>query len=208
MGAGFCRNWYRRATGFDQIEAPQIEYASQAYDIGQFKAVLNGGDMPAPAGFGCIGRAWLPRRNLIGHVQDKAHWDADEVPRLPIDFDFAYWNAAPSDQQCRYLQGGDSIRLVNLCPTTDPACHPDQHRNQVIDIELPQQALFLLAQDVDQKISVINLVIDTVILNLPLHQLELVWRARWPCDETLQTLRLLYVSEPEQLARLAALQAE
>uniref|UniRef100_UPI003A9571EC DUF2169 domain-containing protein n=1 Tax=Marinomonas gallaica TaxID=1806667 RepID=UPI003A9571EC len=37
-------------------------------------------------------------------------------PKLPLDFDFAYWNAAPKDQQIDYPQGGEDVVLIGLHP--------------------------------------------------------------------------------------------
>ena len=39
----------------------------------------------------------------------------DEVfPFLPDDFDERYYQAAPADQQCNYLQGEEAVELFNL----------------------------------------------------------------------------------------------
>lgn len=51
----------------------------------------------SPAGFGPLGKAWAPRLALAGTYD--ARWLDERHPRLPEDFDFAYWNGAPADQQ-------------------------------------------------------------------------------------------------------------
>jgi hypothetical protein len=209
LGLGFCRKWYWQASGIDAIAAPQIDYPLAPYSVSAFNRTMQGEAMSAPAGLGCVGRAWLPRRALAGTVEDKADWQADDIPRLPRDFDFAYWNACPPDQQCRHLSGGELIRLVNLCPQHHPASHVDGHHNQIIDIELPQQACVLLALhqgDVAEGLQIESLVIDTVHIDLHEQKLELTWRICLPCDETISTLRLIHADQPQQLARLAELQ--
>ena len=201
LGLGFCRNWYWKATGFARLAAPQIDDPKQPFDLAAFTRALSGSELPLPAGTGCIGRAWLPRRQLIGHFQDKAVWGEDELPRLPFDFDFAYWNAAPPDQQCPHLCGGERLRLVNLCAFGDPLARPDSQGNQVLQLTLPEASMALLVQDAAGQVAAIKLVIDTVIVDVPGRTLELVWRACWPVDHQACTLRLLHLTEPEQIAR-------
>jgi hypothetical protein len=59
-----------------------------------------------------LGRAWLPRRTLAGTANEA--WLKDQWPLVPQDFDFAYWNCAPADQQTAYLSPGTRIQLINL----------------------------------------------------------------------------------------------
>ncbi len=120
VGMGFCPNWYAKASHMQSVPAPQIDYPQAPFDLTAFERSLKGAAMPAPAGFGPIGRAWLPRRKLVGSVAEPTTPQPDDVPGLPPDFDFAYWNVSPADQQCRHLTGGESIRLVNCCPLHHP----------------------------------------------------------------------------------------
>ncbi|HAQ24498.1 MAG TPA: hypothetical protein DCQ80_00760 [Pseudomonas sp.] len=60
-------------------------------------AVIAQGYGHRPAGFGIRGRAWAPRLQTAG-TYDRQWLDA-RWPLLPRDFDFAYWNGAPEDQQ-------------------------------------------------------------------------------------------------------------
>lgn len=213
VGIGFCRQWYWQASQINSFAAPQIEYPHTPYDVDAFQRCLQNGTIAAPAGFASVGRAWLPRRSLAGTVQ--THWQANEIPRLPKDFDFGYWNAAPRDQQCRHLTGGEVIRLVNLCPQNHPACHVDAQQNHVIDITLPKHACVLMAAIAANSASnpsneaglrIETLVIDTVHINLLEQRLELTWRLCLSCDDDITSMRLIYATKPEQLARLAELQ--
>jgi hypothetical protein len=71
------------------------------------------GDYP-PMAFGPLGRGWTPRLQYAGtYDQD---WVDNTFPFLPADFDEAYYQAAPLDQQMPYPQGGEEVVLVNLSP--------------------------------------------------------------------------------------------
>jgi hypothetical protein len=214
VGMGFCPHWYWQATQLNSVAAPQIEYAQRPITLADFERCMQGNPMPPPAGFGAIGRAWLPRRKLVGQVEQKNQWQPDDVPQLPKDFDFAYWNAAPQDQQCRHLTGGEALRLVNLCPPDHPASVRDQNGNQIIDIELPPHSLALLVAlegDQGEQLRIETLVIDTVLINMqPEGQspatIELTWRIALPVDTDITRLRLLHITEAAQRERLAQLQ--
>lgn len=64
--------------------------------------------------FGPIGRGWAPRCKLAGTYDDK--WLEDTFPFLPADFDDAYFQAAPQDQQIETPGGGETVTLLNLTP--------------------------------------------------------------------------------------------
>lgn len=65
-----------------------------------------------PLSFGVVGRNWLPRYPLAGTYDQ--NWIDNVFPFLPADFDNAYFQAAPLDQQIPYLQGGEQVALANL----------------------------------------------------------------------------------------------
>ncbi len=67
-----------------------------------------------PMSFGPIGRGWSPRADLAGTYDQK--WLDDVFPFLPADFDDAYYQSAPTDQQAPYPQGGEPVALINLTP--------------------------------------------------------------------------------------------
>lgn len=67
-----------------------------------------------PMAFGPVGRNWMPRRQYAGTYD--AEWVAHKLPFLPDDFDYQYFQAAPSDQQIPYPQGGEPVILLNLTP--------------------------------------------------------------------------------------------
>lgn len=72
------------------------------------------GSACTPVGFGVVGRAWLPRRPLAGTFDFT--WKRDRWPLAPRDFDPAFHQSAPVDQQLDVYEGGEQVRLVNLTP--------------------------------------------------------------------------------------------
>lgn len=68
----------------------------------------------APVGFGLVPRGWLPRRALAGTFD--ADWQQRRWPLAPRDYDPAFHQSAPEDQQLQRYVGGEPVRLVNLTP--------------------------------------------------------------------------------------------
>lgn len=180
LGRGFARGWYLSAARVRAIPAPRFSAVRQPVSARQFWRGVKGHDLPAPTGFGVVGRGWLPRRALAGTFIDKAEWGADEVPMLPDDFDFAYYNGAPLAQQCPYLAGQEEITLTNLCRHDHPAATLDENGNTLLRFILPRQVLVVLAADAAGGLLVKRMVIDTVIIDPDAGQLDLVWRVLLP----------------------------
>ena len=67
-----------------------------------------------PMSFGPVGRGWEPRYKLGGTYDDT--WLDEVFPFLPADFDDAYFQAAPADQQMDTPKGGEEVALLNLTP--------------------------------------------------------------------------------------------
>ena len=206
LGRGFARHWYLEAQQIATVPAPRIFYPKQPCTAEQFWQGAADKDLPPPAGLAPIGRGWLPRRTLAGSIREKAQWDQDEVPMLPEDFDFAYWNCAPADQQCAHLAGLEQFTLTNLCRHDHPSARADRIGNTVLRFTLPQQVLFLLLADARDKLLVLRLAIDTVLIDTDAGTVELVWRALVPADAGQVAARLMHVSEPEQIARVTLLE--
>lgn len=87
----------KRAPSFEDAQAPSVKSSN---------------DRPTPRGFGPIAAHWQPRIGLAG-TYDEA-WQASRAPLLPNDFDPAYWNVAPEDQQLPDYQPGEEVRLYNM----------------------------------------------------------------------------------------------
>lgn len=68
-----------------------------------------------PAGFGVLAPNLLPRRALAGTYD--SDWNFRRRPLPPADFDTAFFNGAPADQQIDgFLKGDEEIHLENLHP--------------------------------------------------------------------------------------------
>lgn len=206
VGRGFARQWYLKATRTRKLPAPRTEYASTPVTASQFWRAARGGALPQPAGLGIIGRAYLPRRLLVGKIVEKKVWGEDEFPRLPKEFSHQYWNSAPVDQQCGHLQGQERINLINLCAPDAPYARADANGNSVVRFTLPLQSLYVLAATQDGKVSVHSMAIDTVVIDLDAAQVHLVWRIYLPADGHLLQAQLLHATQEAQLQRIAQLQ--
>ncbi len=69
-------------------------------------------DRPPPSGFGPVAAHWQPRVKLAGTYDEK--WKKDRCPLLPADFDPAFFNIAPSDQQLPGYVVGETVRLDGM----------------------------------------------------------------------------------------------
>ena len=206
LGRGFARHWYLDLKHIHELPAPRISYASLPCTATQFWQGAAGKDLPPPAGLAPIGRGWLPRRTLAGSIEEKDKWGPDDVPALPEDFDFAYWNSTPPDQQCPFLAGQEQFALTNLCRHDHPSARADQRGNTVLRFTLPQQVMCLLLADKQDQLLVLRLAIDTVLIDPEAATLELVWRTIVPADAGQTAARLLHVMEPAQIARIELLE--
>lgn len=206
LGRGFVRNWFLAAKKTVELPAPRITYKRSPCDVRQLIQVAAGGELPAPAGFGCIGRGWMPRRALVGNLPEQSQWKNDDVPLLPLDFDFGYWNSAPVDQQCSYLAGGEQFSLTNLCQHDHPSATVDANGDTQLRFMLPHQALVLLTTDVEDKLNVLRLQLDTVVIDPEATTVELTWRLCVAADGTFRNARLIHATEAAQLERLRELE--
>lgn len=188
-GTGLPDAAYFQATGTRSIAAPQIEDAAALFDARTFCQALKHGvsapfTTPAcePAGFGPRPKSHPARRALIGTI-DQAFIGGGAA--LPPDFDFAFWNAAPPDQQTDYLLGDETLQLINLCAADTPGATVDAQGNMRLRLALPAHECFLLCRQRDGTLFRHALVIDTVLVEPERRTLTLVWRAALP-----QTLAL------------------
>jgi hypothetical protein len=116
--------------------------------------------------FGPIGRSWEPRYKLAGTYDQ--NWLDNVFPFLPADFNDAYYQAAPSDQQMPYLKGGEDVYLANLTP--DGKCH-----FRVPALEMPVG--FFRKKGEKEEIQA---VIDTLVIEPDLRRFTITWRANRP----------------------------
>lgn len=119
-----------------------------------------------PMSFGPVGRGWEPRLGYAG-TYDQA-WLDEVFPFLPSDFDAAYYQSAPADQQIAYPKGGEEVVLVNLTPQGRSAF-------KLPEIEVP--VVFFRKKGEDYKAQA---VIDTLMIEPDEGRLSLVWRTHLP----------------------------
>ena len=196
-GRGFASEWYLKATDIKRLAAPQLEYPEAAFSARLFEYSSLGEAELVPAGLGFIGRAWLPRRKLVGTFDTSTSWRSDDVPRLPRDFDFRYWNGAPEDQQCEHPTGGERITLVNLTP---PGA--EFARDGIAKFDLPSEQLYLVAVNDENAVAAVPLVIDTIVIDTQAGNVELTWRLCLIADGEFADVQLHHAATPEQLDRL------
>jgi len=116
-----------------------------------------------PMSFGPIGRGWLPRYKLGGTYDDD--WLEQHFPFLPPDFNEAYYQSAPDDQQTRHLSGGETVSLLNV--TED-----GKRMFTLPEFEVPVTFFKRKSERQEQLAG-----IDTVILDPDNNRFTMTWRA-------------------------------
>lgn len=166
-----------------RLPAPQIEYPHRPVSsldvINQRDDVANARQMGeavkcyanTPAGLGVVGRAWTPRLQCAGTYDDA--WSKERWPHLPSDFDFAYWNAAPNDQQLVRLPPNAELELVNLVA-------PEHAPEGILRTVLPGHRAVTLLRLQNGSVFPFPMAIDTLILDAESLHVDLVWRTLFP----------------------------
>ena len=171
VGRGFADS--KHADRDQLIPAPQFELPSEP--INRF------GKLYRPAGWGPIAKHWLPRRNLCGTADDA--WKASRWPLRPLDFDFRYYQSAPSGLiYPGYLQGNEKIHLSGL--------HP--HRD--INSRLPGVVPKIFAMQKNNLITVESMRLDTLHIDTTINQASLTWRLSFPKTSDLNVVQIVYDS--------------
>jgi len=124
---------------------------------------------------------------------------------LPEDFDFAYWNGAPLDQQTPFLKGDEVFSLVNLCPPGTPGACLDNEGNTLLRLTLPGHQPLLMVRYAEGDIVPTALELDTVIVNPDDASLVLVWRCALPLEPRIRKAEAMMLDR-EEMAQLTALQ--
>lgn len=102
VGSGYAVN----SRSLISHTAPNFEYPSAP-----FRGPNNG----RPAGYGPVGRHWMPRIRHAGTYGEE--WKRTRDPLLPLDFNRAYYQCAPDDQQTAApLIGYEAVQLGNFTP--------------------------------------------------------------------------------------------
>ncbi len=143
-----------------------------------------------PMSFGPVGRSWQPRIGYGGTYDDD--WLDQRFPFLPDDFDLRYFQSAPADQQCDYLQGGEQVRLVNLTPG-------GRCRFQIPQLDVPVCFFRKKSRRVEKKA-----VIDTLVIEPDEGRFTLTWRTQIPLQRNLFEIPEIVVGSKRWSGRGAA----
>jgi hypothetical protein len=171
VGTGFAAS--SRTERLDGLALPNLEDPR--------RPIKEWSDRPSVAGFGVIGRDWLPRR-AYGGTYDQA-WTDQRSPLLPLDFDERFFNAAPADQVVKpHLRGGEPVSLAN-CSADGP-----------LTFALPR---LTLAMSVDwaggPRGQDIPPLLDTVLLDPDERRVVINWRSTFPCGRKLRQIQRVAV---------------
>jgi hypothetical protein len=134
-----------------------------------------------PMSFGPIGRGWQPR-SRYGGTYDQ-NWIDNIFPFLPPDFDSRYYQAAPTDQQIPYPQGGEPVGLLNLTP----------EGRTVFRLPKKNMLVWFLLQNGEE----INkpALLDTIILEPDARRFMLVWRAALPLKRNMFEVEMVVIGD-------------
>ena len=124
-----------------------------------------------PVALGPIGRNFAERVKLAGTYD--AQWLDNVFPFLPKDFQPAYYQAAPTDQQIPYPRGGETIHLYNLTPD-------GRLTFQVPTVPTP--ILFVRPKHGDVNAEMI---LDTIAIDGEARKIFLTWRASLPLKKNM-----------------------
>ena len=162
-GTGFMTE--AAARHVDGWSAPQIGLLAEFMDIRPFAPMAVHGTMP-------LAKAWLPRRAAAGTFD--AAWERDRHPRMPLDYDLGFWNAAPRRLQLApYLQGDEVVEIGGM-----------SHKRETISLRLPGARLALRSLATPSA-DPVAMVLDTVELDVEgiddgAISVAMLWRAIVP----------------------------
>lgn len=142
----------------DRVEAPQIESLDDPVtELGRPYRV---------EGLGVIARSWQPRLKRAGTMDEE--WQRTRCPKLPLDFDFAFYNGAHSDLIApSYLKGDENVMLEGLSP------------NGTLEFSLPNYKLGILVHYKNGTMGIAPVFLDTLFVDITLMKARLVWRAQF-----------------------------
>ncbi len=167
------RGHMRSKQGIDGCPLPNTEELD--------KPVIDPGGAYRPMSLGPIGRNWLPRFRHAGTSDQR--WLDDRAPFWPDDFSYAYFQAAPPDQQIPYPVGGEQVVLRNLTPDGN------------VTFRLPSMAMPVWFVSGDLRDTRVDAAIDTVSIEPDLGRFSLAWRAAIPMRRSCFDLEQVIVGE-------------
>lgn len=171
------------ADGQEAIPLPNVELPSNLLTVR--------GQQVSPAGFGPIPDVWSTRMKKFGQIDDdykKKRW-----PWYPESLDWAFFNAAPEDQQIRDdLRGDEELVFEHL--------HPNiwQYRSFLPGLRI--RCFLTELVHAHQDLREIPARLDTVWVSPEEEKLILVWRGHLPIktERLLEVFNLFVMTEPVQ----------
>lgn len=149
---------------FSDAKALQGKLLPATAELG--KPIANRKGKYRPMSFGAVGRNFSSRTKLAGTYDER--WQEERFPFLPSDFDPAYFQAAPPDQQTAHPRGGEEVVLLNLTPE-GRTC-----------FTLPKLEIPVELTEVSRHRSESLAVVDTIVIEPDLRRLTMCWRASFP----------------------------
>ena len=169
VGTGFSSEG--RAERMEGLRLPNLEDPSQLIDRWKMR--------PPIAGFGFVGRGWLPRRLLAGTYD--AAWSEQRSPLLPGDFDARYYCGAPEGLVAMpHLRGGESVHVQGAS------------RKGVLTFDLPTPDLDVVIS-IRRDMATVKPILDTVIIEPDDERVVLSYRATVPCPKLLPHVEIVQV---------------
>jgi hypothetical protein len=181
------KGYSRRGGGLKGLALPNLEDPKRR--IGSWR------NRPTPVSFGPVGRTWEPRIRYAGNYDKK--WLKNRSPLLPEDFNEAFYNCAPEDQQMPgYLRGDEEVRVQNMHRQ-----HPD-FRCHLPGVRI--RALLDRKMGTSNELEDITMNLDTLWVDMEALKLVLVWRGRIAAAKASEGGTVLIVEEPLDTARRPA----
>jgi hypothetical protein len=173
VGTGFAATGSRER--LDGLALPNLE--------GPDAPVKSWKDRPEPAGFGFVGRDWMPRTELAGTYDDK--WQSDRCPLLPTDFDPRFFNSGPAGLVApKPFAGSEQVRVTGA------------HRRGDLQFRLPALHLAVTAW-IKGSARRATAALDTVVIEPDEERLLLVWRAAIPCSREFLHISNVFIKEAD-----------
>jgi hypothetical protein len=130
-----------------------------------------------PAGFGPIGRHWMPRRRYAGTYDAK--WMDERAPLLPEDFDDRFHNAAPAGLGVQgRLKGGEPVEVAG--------CTPEGRLAFRLPRVVPWSKVL-----VGRWGKTFPLELDTVTVDTESMELRLLWKGEVPVHREVARIRTI-----------------
>jgi hypothetical protein len=142
-------------------EHRQMAEASRAYTV-------------KPGGFGWVARTSVPRINYTG--THDASWQENRWPGLPEDFDFAYWNGAPADQQIEFPTPDFTLELLNFSKPNYPDAGIPSDAGTYLAAQMPGHRGLVLIRTKDGLMLPMPMTVDTIVFDTELMQVNIIWR--------------------------------